>query len=74
MPLAAIQAYHRQLPALQAQLSLLLVATSGFPYLDEDRQREQMRRWRDALGEAAVPEPPSPAQLALIGIGVRRGR
>jgi hypothetical protein len=72
MPFAAIQAYLKQLPALQAELRLMLGEAASVPHWETDTKEQ----WVRELGEQTGREPTSkarvatPAALALRGIRV----
>lgn len=75
IPLAFVRACARMLPRLQAEEAFAGLAVNTGE-LKEDGFKAYQRQWSDAMrpiGAVTRERPrPNPAQLAAIGIGVRR--
>jgi len=72
MPLAAIEAYLQELPALVAEWQLRLGAVIELPYLSDKQRRKTIRSWEEDMAlEYTRPQiAPPPRLLALVGIQV----
>lgn len=73
MPMTAITAYTRELPAMQASLCLLLSGVVSLPHMKQGERQRMLDQWRvQSEGTTLSPIRPTPAMLKRIGIGVRR--
>lgn len=50
MPLAAINAYHRDLPKHRSAMSIMLAEAVSFPYMDEAARKARVSEWERAAG------------------------
>lgn len=72
MPVPAMEAYLRHLPAYQAQVRLLIADAVSVPHLGRAERRRVLDIWQTmAYGDSRPRLKPSPLVLASMGIGVR---
>jgi hypothetical protein len=76
MPRSLTRVYAEELPFLLAEEHLLRLEASAYPHMEEDDQKQTVKRWQKRLerGDESVEAPPPgelPARESLAGIGIK---
>lgn len=70
MPITLLRAHLKRLPSLQAEQQLRQAAVAAYPHMEQSDARRLWANWQRAAYPDQAVVRPSPAMLALVGIGV----